>query len=291
MISFIVVTYNSEKHIRGCLNHLSLVSGVRHEIIVVDNSSADNTRRIIKNEFPTIQLIESEGNRGFSHGVNEGVKRARGDLVFLMNPDTEIVTHKLNGFLSTFPTNYVGVIGPKVINPQDSSRQFSARCFPTLKSGVFNRDSILTSLIPNNRFSREYLNPIINENKPQTVDWVSGCAMIIRKDVFDLVGGFDEKFFVFYEDVDFCYRVKRAGYRVIYNPEIVVSHRIGISETVPTMKINYERHRGMWIYYAKHFQRNGLLDVMVVLGIVLRFAMTSPRVLLIWIKDLIIKSR
>jgi hypothetical protein len=290
MISFIVVAYNSERNIRACLNHLLLVNGLRHEIIVMDNNSADNTRRIIKDEFPAIRLIESEENRGFSHGVNEAAKRARGDLIFLVNPDTEMVTHELNGFLGMFPTNNVGVMGPKVINPRDYSRQFSARSFPTLKAAVFNRDSILTKLIPNNRFSKGYLNPLIDEDRLQTVDWVSGCAMIIRKDVFDLVGGFDEKFFVFYEDVDFCYRVKRAGYQVIYNPEIVVSHRIGISKTVPTAKINYERHRGMWIYYTKHFRRNGFLSVMVVLGIVLRFAMSSPRVLLKWIKDLIVKS-
>jgi hypothetical protein len=112
------------------------------------------------------------------------------------------------------------------------------------------------------------------------VDWVSGCAMIIRKDVFDSVGGFDESFFVFYEDVDFCRRVKEAGYHVMYDPQIVVSHRVGISETVPTMKVNYERHRGMWIYYTKHFRRNPLLDVTVLSGITLRFAITSLKVLL-----------
>ncbi len=280
MISFVVVSYNSEKYIRDCLNHILAVNDMPHEVIVVDNNSSDATRQIIKSEFPSIRLIESEVNRGFSYGVNRGVKSAKGDLIFLMNPDAVILTPGVRAIRDYFSEDHVSVLGPKVVNSGDYSRQFSARRFPTLKTGIFNKSSIFTSLVPNNKFSREYLNPIIDDSLPQPVDWVSGCAMIIKKDIFHLIGGFDERFFVFYEDIDFCRRVRDAGYEIMYDPEVVVAHEIGISRTVPTIRINFERHRGMWIYYTKHFRRNTLLDITVFSGITLRFAITSLKVLL-----------
>ena len=137
----------------------------------------------------------------------------------------------------------------------------------------------MTRLFPDNSFSKRYLDPIADEHRSQEVDWVSGCAMMFRKDTFDSLGGFDSRFFLFHEDVDFCYRLKEAGYKVVYNPEILVEHELGISENVPTIKINYERHRGMWVYYARHLRRNRFVDAIVACGIVLRFMTTSVRIL------------
>ena len=279
MISFVIVTHSSEKHIRGCLNHIMAVSDISYEIIVVDNDSQDNTRQIVRDEFKSVKLIESKANLGFAHGVNTGVRHAKKNTIFLLNPDAWILTPHIKDSTAFISSKHVGVLGPKVINPHNSSRQFSARRFPTLRTGIFNRSSIFTSLVPNNRFSREYLNPIVSDDRPQEIDWVSGCAMVFRKEVFDLIGGFDDSFFVFYEDIDFCYRLKEAGYTVVYNPAIVVSHEIGISKTVPTLRINYERHRGMWIYYTKHFRRKGIVDLFVICGIALRFIITSIKVL------------
>jgi len=280
MISFIIVTYNSEKYIRECLNHILDAADIPYEIIVVDNDSKDSTRQIVKNEFKSVRLIESDKNLGYAYGVNTGVRNANKDIIFLLNPDARILPSNLLDSITYISSNHVGVLGPKVTNPHDAGRQFSARRFPTLRTGIFNKSSIFTSLIPNNKFSREYLNPIVSDDKLQQIDWVSGCAMIFRKDVFNLIGGFDEDFFVFYEDIDFCNRLNKTGYKVVYNPAVVVSHEIGISKTVPTIRINYERHRGMWVYYLKHFQRNGLLDAIVVCGIILRFIVTSIKVLL-----------
>jgi GT2 family glycosyltransferase len=279
MISFVIVTHDSEKHIRDCLNHIMAVSDISYEIIVVDNDSKDNTRQIVKDEFESVKLIESKENLGFAHGVNTGVHHAKQSTIFLLNPDARILPSNLRDSAAFISSNHVGVLGPRVINPHDFSRQFSARRFPTLRTGIFNRSSIFTSLVPNNRFSREYLNPIVSDDRPQQIDWVSGCAMVFRKEVFDLVGGFDDNFFVFYEDIDFCYRLKEAGYKVVYNPMLLVSHEIGISKTVPTLRINYERHRGMWLYYTKHFQRKRLIDLFVICGIALRFIITSIKVL------------
>jgi GT2 family glycosyltransferase len=278
VISFIIVTYNSEKHIRGCLNHIMAVPDIPYEIIVVDNDSRDSTRQIVRDEFESVRLIELDKNLGYAYGVNIGVRNAEKDAIFLLNPDARILSSNLSGPVAYLSSNHIGVLGPKVLNPHDLSRQFSARRFPSLRTGIFNKSSIFTSLIPRNRFSMEYLNPIAEDDTQQTVDWVSGCAMIFRKEAFDLLGGFDEDFFVFYEDIDFCYRLKEAGYKVEYNPTVVVSHDIGISKTVPTIRINYERHRGMWIYYKKHFNRNALIDCMVFGGILLRFIITSIKV-------------
>ncbi|MBN1881342.1 MAG: glycosyltransferase family 2 protein [Deltaproteobacteria bacterium] len=280
MLSFVIVSYNSENHIESCINHISMVEDIVYEIIVVDNDSKDNTKQIVKDKFPEVKLIESHENRGFSWGVNIGVSHAKYDYVFILNPDSMVQTRQFKESLHELSLNGVGIIGPKVINPGDKARQYSARRFPTLRTGVFNRSSIFTSLIPNNRHSREYLDPIENPEETQKVDWVSGCAILFKKGIYHEVDGFDESFFVFYEDIDFCKRVTASGHSIQYYPDIQVEHEIGISKTVPTIKINYERHRGMWVYYKKHFERNFILDIIVLAGIISRFMITSIKVVI-----------
>lgn len=280
MISFVIVTYNSGKHITACLNHVSSITDIPYEIIVVDNNSKDNSRQIIRKGFRSVRLFQMGQNLGFARAVNIGVRNAKQDVVFLLNPDAQIKTSELMHSIHYLFLDHIGVLGPQVVNPQDSRRQFSARRFPTLRTGFFNSSSFLTRLFPNNSFSREYLDPIIDKDKPQEVDWVSGCAMMFRKDIFNSIGGFDEQFFVFHEDVDFCYRLKRAGYKVVYYPDVIVAHEIGISRTIPTIRINYERHRGMWLYYRKHLQRVHFIGFFVAFGIILRFTVMSIKILL-----------
>jgi GT2 family glycosyltransferase len=279
-ISYIIITHNSERDIRDCIGSIHERCAVPFEIIVVDNNSQDNTREIVEEEFGEVRLISSEMNNGYSWGVNTGVSRSSGDYVFILNPDTKIVSTITEDIFKPFSDGRTGVVGPKVINPDDKERQASARSFPTLKTGLFNNRSLITAVIPGNRFSAQYLNPIIDEDREQQVDWVSGCAMVIRRKLFDLIGGFDEGFFLFYEDVDFCQRTSLAGYRVLYNPLIEIEHTIGISANVPSLRINYIRHRGMWLYYRKYFKRNIVIDLMVLLGIACRFLVTSVKVLL-----------
>ena len=278
MLSFIIVTYNSQAFIESCIEHISNVEDISHEIIVVDNDSKDETRKIVKDKFPHVKLIKSPENRGFSWGVNLGVSYAKYENIFVLNPDSKILTRGFKPILNRMSSNGVGVVGPKVINPGDKIRQFSARSFPTLRTGIFNRSSIFTSILPNNKHSKEYLDPIDNPEEVQRVDWVSGCAFLFKKDIHQKVNGLDDTFFVFYEDIDFCKRVTDSGYYIEYNPSIQVEHEIGISKTVPSFEINFERHRGMWIYYKKYFNRNFMLDIIVIFGIVLRFMVTSIKV-------------
>ncbi len=285
MISFVIITHNSERTITACLEHISSIKGIPYEIIVVDNNSRDMTKQLIRSRFNNVRLIELEKNMGYGSGANFGIKHASKDIIFLLNPDSYILTHDLRNIPGYLSTDHVGVLGPKILNPSDGTRQLSARNFPTLRTALFNRGSILTRLVPSNRFSREYLNPIMSDDKSQQVDWVSGCAMIVRKDVFDAIGGFCEDYFLFHEDVDFCNRLARAGYRVVYHPEVSVSHEIGISRTVPTIKINYERHRGMWLYYRKYLRRNPFTHILVACGILLRFFMTSIEVLTLQLRN------
>jgi GT2 family glycosyltransferase len=279
MISFVIITHNSERTITACIEHISSIKGIPYEIIVVDNNSRDMTKQVIRSKFDNVRLIELHRNMGYGRGANLGIKHARKDIIFLLNPDSYKLTHDLKNIPHYLSTDHVGVLGPKILNASDGRRQLSARNFPTLRTALFNRGSILTRLVPNNRFSREYLNPITSDDTSQQVDWVSGCAMIVRKDIFNAIGGFCEDYFLFHEDVDFCNRLARAGYRVVYYPDVSVSHEIGISKTVPTIGINYERHRGMWLYYTKYFQRNLITDALVACGILLRFMMTSAKVM------------
>ena len=275
MISFIVITHNNEDCIGKCLSQLKSSDGVRCEIIVVDNNSTDKTKAIIKEEFPNVLLCKSDINRGYSYGINKGVANSKGDVIFIMNPDAQLLTTNLRNMYEYIKSNHVSVLGPKVINP-DGTRQFSARRFPTLKTGFFNRLSLITKLLPNNKYSNYYLNPIIDDDKTQNVDWVSGCSMVIRRDIYEKLSGFDEDFFLFNEDVDFCYRSKKIDYKVQYYPYIIVMHKMGISNNYTNFKVKYQRHRSMWLYYRKHFKRNFLLDILVFCGIVIRFIFMCP---------------
>jgi GT2 family glycosyltransferase len=280
VISFVIVTHNSSATVGACLDCLALLRGIPHEVVVVDNDSTDDTRAVVRGHPQRARLVESETNGGFSYGVNLGTSRASGETIFLLNPDAYVRSFDRAAVDSLLSEGTVGVIGPRVLDGRSGTRQLSARSFPSLRTALFNRYSLISRLMPNNRYSRQYLDPVGDGNETREVDWVSGCAMIFRKEVFERVGGFDERFFVFSEDVDFCLRLNRAGYRVLYSPDVVVEHEIGISKDGHSPRVNYERHRSMWLYYQKHLKKNIFVDAAVLSGIVIRYSFTSLKALI-----------
>ncbi|MER3420817.1 MAG: hypothetical protein C4290_09975 [Chloroflexota bacterium] len=257
-LSVVIVNYNTMGYTRRCLASLSDgARGLAWEAVVVDNASSEPGAEALAREFPNVRVLRRARNGGFAAGANTGIRAARADVLFLLNPDTRVMpgaAAALLQYLRAHPD--VGIVAPKLVNP-DGSLQLSCRRFPTLWTGVFNRYSLLTRLVPRNRFSTAYLMSDWDHASTREVDWVSGAAMMITRAALTRVGGFDEGYFFAMEDVDLCRRMHEAGLRVVYLPDAVVEHCIGGSASTAPARALIARHRGMWRYYRRwtHWQR------------------------------------
>ncbi len=265
--SVIIVNYNAAPLLADCLRSLE-EAAPRHrlEVLIVDNASADNSVDLARNWHPdparidTPIIFANTENLGFTGGNNQGLRRAAGRHLILLNNDTVVFPGAFSeaiDYLDAHPD--VGAAGLQLLN-DDGSIQLSCRRFPSFSQALFNRYSLLTRLFPDNRFSRSYLMTDFGHDRIQDVDWVSGACLTLRREVLDTVGPLDERFFMYSEDVDFCYRVWQAGWRVTYLPFARVTHLIGGSSRRARFRTLYERHRSMYKFYKKHYSR-GLMFV------------------------------
>ncbi|MCW3061997.1 MAG: putative glycosyltransferase [Capsulimonas sp.] len=257
-IAVIIVNWNAQKDLRVCLQ--SLFSDPRpkvdYEVWVVDNDSADGSADMVRSEFPEVRLIANNENTGFSKANNQAIAQSQSRYVFLLNSDAYVhegAIDQLVEYADAHPQ--AGIIGPRVLN-EDGTLQFSCRRFPSLMAGFF-RNTLLGKIAPQNKYAAEYLMWDISHDKDQTVDWISGCAMLIRRTLIDRIGALDERFFMYCEDVDICRRTWEDGFEVRYAPEAVVSHIIGRSSDNNAEKMIVEFHRSWYEYDLKHHPHGG----------------------------------
>jgi len=252
-VSVIIVNWNTRDDLRECLRslHPSLHQGLQVEIIVVDNASWDDSVAMVKREFPDVKLIENRLNEGFGKAHNRAALIAQGRYLMLLNSDARAHPGALKDLVDYADAHPdVGIIAPKVLNP-DGSLQYSCRRFPVYEAGLF-RNTILGRLFPQNRFVRDYLMTDFDHAHTADVDWVSGCAMMIRRETWHQLGGFDERFFMYCEDVDLCWRAHEAGWRVVYHPEAVVTHTIGRSTDKAVNAMIRQFHHSHRLFFQKH---------------------------------------
>jgi N-acetylglucosaminyl-diphospho-decaprenol L-rhamnosyltransferase len=271
-LSIVILNYNTADLLRECLHSLrSDIEAGEVRVIVVDNCSVDESRSMLDDKFPQVETVFLEKNTGFSTGNNTALKMLDSDYAMLLNPDTEVRPGAIRAIIDFMDnTPRCGVMGPKLLNP-DGSRQLSCRSFPSYKTAFFNRYSLFTRLFPENRHSREYLLSSLEANEPMEVDWVSGAALVVRCSAIKQVGLLDEGFFMYAEDVDWCYRFKQSEWEVWFMPDAEIMHHIGGSSRSLPAKTLLERHRSMYYFYRKHYSRGvPILDFMVFFGVVLR---------------------
>jgi GT2 family glycosyltransferase len=253
MIDLIIINYNSTEYTVSCIENVHKnIGSLNISIIVVDNNSNDKPDRIVAH-FPDVKLIKNSKNIGFGKAVNLALKQTSSKYIILLNPDAKVIDNSFYSFFEYFiKHNEVGIAGPKIID-QDGSIQGSARRFPTIWTSIFGRKSPLTRLFPGNPITkREFFCFNGEKNKPQSVDWVSGACMMIRREAINQVGGFDKRFFMYWEDADLCKRLKENGWIIIYYPKAKVRHITGkSSDTRPLLSIlNF--HLSSYYYLVKH---------------------------------------
>ena len=271
-IDIIIVNYNSTDYSIQCIGSIySSFQNIDSNIIVVDNASKDQPARI-KRAYPDVDLILNDQNIGFSKAVNIGLRCAESQWVIILNSDTIIFSGFLDYVVPFVNSNQeVAIVGPKILE-NDGTIQGSARRFPTVLTSLFGRKSPLTKMFPNNPVTKkEFLCFNGNGNKPIEVDWVSGACMIARTKALNDINGFDERFFMYWEDADLCSRLKNAGWKIIYYPLSKVYHHTGkSSNTVPLFSI-FHFHRSCYIYFKKHAKWPlSILNPIALMGLSLR---------------------
>lgn len=225
-LSIIIVSWNVRELLRACLRSLPL-QDAHTEIIVVDSASADGTPEMVTAEFSTVKLIASGENLGYSKGNNVGLKQASGRYLLVLNPDTEIQGDALAQMLAYLDAHpQIGVLGPQMVYA-DGTPQSTRRRFPSFGLALFE-STWLQALAP-----RAWLNHFYAQDLPEhetvVVDWVVGAALLLRREAYAQVGGFDEGFFMYSEELDLCRRMKAAGWGVGHLPAARITHFEGRS--------------------------------------------------------------
>jgi GT2 family glycosyltransferase len=223
-LSIVIVSYNSVHLLGRCLSSIRAQTvGLSYEIIVVDNRSSDGTLTMLRTEWPAVRLIACEVNHGFAAGNNIGIHEAKGEMILLLNPDTEILNGAIQQavlFMAGRPA--AGIIGCMLRLP-DGSVQQSVRSFPSVLN-LFSEASFLYLAFPRSRIFGRYYMTFFDYTSGGEVDWVSGAFFLIRRTVLETVGLLDERFFMYSEEMDLCYRAKQAGFKVYYTPSAAVAH-------------------------------------------------------------------
>jgi len=246
-LSVIVVTWNSAADIEACID--SINSGAEFEVIVVDNASSDATLGLLR-QHHHLKLVENQRNRGYAAANNQGVRLATGEYVLLLNPDTKIELGALDAltqYLDNHPA--VGAVAPRLVSP-DGATQFSIRSFPTASS-LFWELIGFAYLLPKNPVFGRWKMKYFDYSRTAEVEQPMASCLMVRKTVLDQLGGMDERFPMFYNDVDLSKRMADAGWKTAYVADARVVHRHGASTKQVRPKMIRESHRSAFRYLRK----------------------------------------
>jgi GT2 family glycosyltransferase len=256
-LSILILCWNDLGVIVNCLESIyASTHSTESEVIVSDNGSTDGSVEYIRKRYPRVHVIENGANLRFAKANNVGIRASKGEYILILNPDTIIhdsTLDKLVLFADQHPE--AGAFGCRVLNP-DGTYQVSGRPFASLRGEWL----AALHLRPLGYFSDWFLSASYTGWKGETqrmVDWHSGCFILIRGDLLKRLGGFDEQFFYYYEDMDLCRRIWEAGYSIIYTPEVTITHLGGQSTKRSPMAFQLDSQITRYRYFYKYFGRRG----------------------------------
>lgn len=252
-VSIVIVNWKTPVLLARCLD--SIKDDPQHrsfEIHVVDNFSQDDSVAMLKRDYPYVELIENSDNLGFSKACNQVIPHARGEYILLLNPDTVVPQGAITALADFMDANPdCGCAGPKVLNPDGTLQLACRRAFPSVQASFF-RLTYLSRLFPNHKLFSKYNLTYLDPEAVAEVDALSGSCMMARKTVVEKIGLLDEDIFMFGEDIDWCWRMKQAGHKVLYFPGASVYHIHGASSRLRPIGATVNLHKGMEVFYRKH---------------------------------------
>jgi N-acetylglucosaminyl-diphospho-decaprenol L-rhamnosyltransferase len=248
-VSAVVVNYNARDYLLECVRSLRAVG--LDDVVVVDNASADGSRAALAAADPEARIVATGANLGYGTAANRGAAAAAGRTLLVCNSDVVLEPGAVKALLARLEEEAgagVGLVGPRIENP-DGSLYPSPRRFPDM--AVAAGHAFLGLVAPRNRFTRRYRMLDWDHSTTRSVDWVSGACFLARREAWDAVGGFDEAYFMYVEDVDLCWRARRVGWDVVFEPGARVVHAQGVSSDLAPYRMIVEHHRSMLRFYRR----------------------------------------
>lgn len=277
-LSVIIVNYNVRHFLEQCLYSVQKAcKGLTAEVIVVDNHSSDNSIEYLSSKFPSVRYISNTENYGFARACNQGLQQSNGHYILFLNPDTIVAEDSFQKCISFFESHpETGAMGVKMTDGSGRFLKESKRAFPSPLTSLYKLFGLARLFPRSATFARYHLGNL-DENKNNEVDVLAGAFMMIRKEVLNKVGSFDETFFMYGEDVDLSYRIQQAGYKNYYFAGTSIIHFKGESTRKGSM--NYVRmfYKAMSVFVKKHYggSRAGIFNIMIQLAILFRALLTA----------------
>jgi N-acetylglucosaminyl-diphospho-decaprenol L-rhamnosyltransferase len=249
-LAVVIVNFNTGPYLARCLESLRAHRGeIVTEVLVIDNASHDGSHLAAAAAHPEVRLIENPLNIYLSPAWNQGARETSAPYVLFLNPDAELFAGTLADYVRVARAHpRAGIVGPMVRNP-DGTVYASGRRFPSVVDAAFH--AVLSPFSRNNPFTRRYEMGGWDRTSERAVDWVSGACMLMPREAYDAVGGFDEGFPLYAEELDIATRLRDAGRTVVFTPEVEVLHAIGVS-TGRSRRMALMHSRSVYRYYAKH---------------------------------------
>ena len=262
-VSIVIVSWNSWEYLPACLDSIFKPRNPRLEVILVDNDSEDGTPEKVSRLFPQVRLISNPRNLGYARACNQGLKMANAEFVLLLNPDTILHPDSLSRMIEYLKKDSsVGAVGPQLVGP-DGRIQPSCRRFPNYLTLVWEFSG-LSKLFPHSKIFGWWRMGDFDFQREKEVDQPMASALLVRRSVVETVGWLDERFGMFFNDVDFCFRIKQGGFKIVYFPEAKVTHHLGASTQKRKVAMIYQTHLGFFKYLQK-YHSSGLKSILLLL--------------------------
>lgn len=277
-LSIIIVNYNTNELLKQTIQSVidTVGESINYEIIVSDNGSTDGSCEMVRQFFLGVKLIENNDNLGFPKANNVAIKDAKGQYILLLNSDTSVQEGCLQKCITYIDGHKeIGALGCKLLLDDGTLDHACKRGFPTLEASLYYMLK-LDKVFPKNKKFGAYTLDYLPQDEINEVDSLTGAFMIVRREAIKEVGLLDEDFFMYGEDIDWCYRIKEAGWKVIYYPEASTIHYKGGSSRKKRLKTIYEFHRAMYLFYNKHYRKsnNIFITLLVYIGIGLKLILS-----------------
>lgn len=254
-LSIIIVNWNTVDYLKACLRSIEThAPSCQYEVIVVDNASSDGSAEMVEQSFPGVKLIANSVNEYYAEGNNIGIRESRGEFVLLLNPDTKVKSGALDALLA-FGREHpdAAAVGCRLVSP-DGTIQDSCRGFPD-PSGVFFEYMRISRAFPESKVFGRYRMTWFDYKHVAEVDQPMGSCLLLSRKALDEVDMFDKEFPIFFNDVDWCYRAKRLGWKVYFTPDAEVIHHGGAATAQVSRAMKRESHRSLWRFYRKHYRK------------------------------------